>query len=394
MFLDRPLSGSILSGSILSGSLLLNGLTISPALAEGSVVISDAIAPSEAMHQLNSSFASAVIIPTYTDLVSHTQALVETAAAFESDPSELTLYSLRNAWLSSASAWAEGYAFAFGPVHSLGHAAALEFPADPLGIETLMADPEAINWDDAGLLPSVQGFEAIAYLLHGPNGDKALSDFSDQERRYITWLARSTRQVSGDLLAVWQLGIDDQPAYKAVLASAGEPGNGAYLSPASGTEEIVRGLMNCLEVVALEGLPEMLSEPQALTQYSGQRSLELLRSTLQGAQTAYLGSVVTEASVPARALTIEAIRSGEIHADASHADTSRAGGLSDWVGMANAHTDAQIQQSLTVALENVNQAMANPRDVDALSESLSLAHSSLLTTQALLETDVLPLLQP
>jgi len=450
----RLMSHKLLMGG-LSSSLLVGGLIASPALAEAPTAQTNAVEHSAAMHELNNTFASAVIIPTYADLVTQTQTLVEAAAAFEADPSELTLYSLRTAWLSSASTWAQGNAFAFGPVHSLGHAAALEFPADPLGIESLMADAalpasnqtsgaELVNWDAQALLPSVQGFEAIAYLLHGPNDDKSLSDFSDQERHYVAWLARSTRQVSGDLLAVWQLGVDSQPAYETVLASAGEPGNGAYLSPESGTEEIVRGLINTLDVVSHEGLPAILAEPQILEQDAGERALKLLHSTLQGVQTAYLGAVaiespVTPASVVeesvekravAEAIAAEEITAEEIVANDSiandsvadgsiadgsiaddsvasesvaaqppvaeapfTADSDRTGGLSGWVGVTNTDTDAQIQQSLSIALASVANAKANPRNRAAVNDALALAQSSLIETQTLLETDVLPLLQ-
>ncbi|MEM8807597.1 MAG: imelysin family protein [Cyanobacteria bacterium P01_G01_bin.38] len=333
----------------------------------------EAVAPSrpEAMRQLNQQFSAGVIIPAYQSLTVQTARLAQAGRDFEAEPTEANLSAARAAWLDTASAWAASSAFAFGPVHSLGYSAALEFPSDEAGIETLLRDPavmDAQTLADLTTLPSLQGFDAIAYLLNGASGNKSLDAFTAYERLYLRHLTTSAHAAATELLEVWQTGWDGYPPYETLLATAGQPGNSAYLSVEAGSEEIVRGIVNCLDVVANEELPALLEEQrQLLATAPDLVTLQLLNGSLQSVQTAYLGSppASTEKSVQSAA------------------------GLTYLVTTENEIVDQQIRQSLDIAANGMANAIADPSDT----ESLALAQASLFIAYTLLNQEVLPMVQ-
>ena len=335
------------------------------------------------MTQLNQQFSAAVILPVYQSLAEQTEQLALAAQRFEQTPSEPSLSAFRAAWMASASVWARSQAVAFGPVHSLGHGVALNFPADESGIDGLLLDDEAVeaatDLESAALLPSLQGFEAMAYLLYGDDGRKPASDFSARERQYLRRLAVTAGDVSADLLSVWQTGWNGYAAYDTLLATAGQPGNGAYLTVQAGTEEIVRGTINALDGVIGETIPHVLEAPEHLSEPSGEIVLRLLNSTVQGVQTAYVGSAAT----PALLINQKASR-GE-----NPQENQMVGGLGQWVAFEDEASDWQIRVNLAIALDRLKLSISNPSDTDTLAS----AQTFLENAKALLEQDVLPLVQ-
>ncbi|MEM9009255.1 MAG: imelysin family protein [Cyanobacteria bacterium P01_F01_bin.86] len=343
------------------------------------------LAQHDAMRRANQQFSAAVVVPTYNEFTTQTSQLVEASDAFAAEPSEATLTTLKESWLAAASSWAKGRAFAFGPIDSLGHNAEMTFPTDVAGVETLLSEAKSYDAKDCeqvSLLPALQGFEAMAYVLYGEEGDKPLDDFSAQERLYLQRLALNAHEISSELLAVWSQGHSGLPGYGTILTTAGEPGNGAYLSVESGAEEIIRGLINCLDVVAHEELPAMIEASELASGEEGNRAsdpsqsvnLVLLHSTLQGLQAAYLGRTGEEDVV---SLLLQAEQPG----------------LSQWVSMTDAATDADIQELLSTALDEVAKAQTNEGNPQSLTESLSMAQTSLMTAQTNLESEVLALVQ-
>ncbi|MEO0408381.1 MAG: imelysin family protein [Cyanobacteria bacterium P01_A01_bin.135] len=344
---------------------------------QGGVVARDGLPPSQAaaMQTLNQRFAATVVIPTYVSLTEQTQRLAEASRQFVAEPTEESLAALRGRWVDATSAWAKGQAFAFGPVHSLGYSTALEFPADSASIEVLLSDPAVLEADNIdaiveaiALSPSVHGFEAIAYVLYGLDGDKALGDFSAVQRLYIARLAEMADEKADELLQVWQEGWEDSAPYETVLATAGQPNNGAYLSVEAGTEEIIRGLYNHLDVVVNEALPEMMEAWETDSILPDTVALTHLHSSVSGVQLAYTG--VTD----------------EVTSDTA---SETASGLDQLVAMENRVIDQVIQRFLATALTSLETAIANPEDGDALAN----AYESLATVHEYLETDVLALVQ-
>lgn len=317
-----------------------------------------------AMKQLNQQFSAEVIIPGYEALAIEMGGLVQAAQLFEAEPTEANLSAVRTAWLGAMSRWASSNAVAFGPVHSLGYSTALEFPTDEAGLDALLANAsETENFDVASLLPSLQGFEAMAYIL-GTESDKAAADFSNQERRYLSALTLRANDVTTDILTVWQAGWNSNPAYGTLLSTAGNPENHVYLSVEAGSEEIVRSIINSLEVVSGEELPEVLKASVLLEESPDAVTLQLLNSSVQGIQSAYLGTSNSEAN-------------------------GRVMGLGEVIAIADPTLDQHIQTSLATALNGIETTMANPTDVAPLAE----AQLSLNIAFELLETEVLPLVQ-
>ncbi|MEO1393320.1 MAG: imelysin family protein [Cyanobacteria bacterium J06634_5] len=406
----------------------------------------DAVFPADAMARFNRQFSAAVVIPSYESLTERTDLLVSSSDRFLQSPSEATLATLRADFARATLAWSQSSAFAFGPVHSLGYSAALETPVDQAGVDrvvmALPASAQLSDLEDDRLHASLQGFEAIAYLLQSQKPVKSAADFSVQERLYVHYLTRQADAATQALLTVWQAGWNGNPAYETVLASAGTTGNNAYLSPGAATEEIIRGLINRLDVVTQEELPALLEEAAADTADLPTQlaAVQQLGSVLQGVQLAYTAGVLEDSELDVSELDVSEPEASELDVSALEAEPM---GLSQLVAIANPQTDAQIQAALSAALESVaiaesdyadsdyadsdyadsdyadsdyadsdyadsgnadsgnadsvailvTDTPANDRPVD-VEQSLSTAMDSLMSVQSLLESDVLPHAQP
>ncbi|MEM8502189.1 MAG: imelysin family protein [Cyanobacteria bacterium P01_D01_bin.1] len=335
------------------------------------------------LQQINQQFAATVVIPTYQTLAEQTSRLALASVTFENTPTEANLSNLRDAWLAVELTWAQSNAFEFGPVHSLGYGPAIASPVDTTGLDLLLnqlsenqlsenqlsenqlseteGSAALANYLTEGSIhPSLKGLEAIAHLLYHPektpeSGNRLASDFSTTERTYLNYLAAEVQTATTDLLEVWQTGWNNYPAYATVLANAGSPDNAVYISTRSGTEEIIRGLFNSLDVVVNEELPGLIAAPEQLAESA--LDLQLLNSTLMGIQLA-----------------------------------SRSTGFSELVNSSSDQSQQQIQQSLETATVLIAAAQ-EPQDPDVISFALTVALDSLQTAHALIDSDVLPLAQ-
>lgn len=375
------------------------------------------------LQQINQQFAAAVVIPTYQSMVEKTARLVKASDAFEQMPTAETLLAFNEAWREARLAWAKGSAFEFGPVHSLGYGVAIDAPVDTAGIDRVWARlAEADSTEGLGAHSSLRGLGAIAHLLKDvspeapssetvsePNSpaaglldtvlveatdrdpvrrdleqdavDTALSDttLSWAQRRYLSQLTRQVHTAASRLLSVWQVGWNGYPAYATVLASAGSPNNVAYRSVQSGTEEIIRGLINSLDVVANETLPHLItiaSDSAAMDSLE----LQLVESQVQGIQLAYQSY---QADLPVR---LTQLRTRGLY-------NTKSVGISSIVARVNSEQDQQIQAFLSTAMEHLTEAQSQQEDPAAASSKLADAMDSLTTVQTMLDSDVLPLTQ-
>lgn len=322
----------------------------------------------QVMDHVNQQFAAAVVIPTYQQLSDRTEQLAQAAQAFEASPTETTLADVRAAWVDAAAAWSAGSAFAFGPVHSLGYSTALEFPTDEVALTQLLTDATLLDsaTEVTSLLPSLRGFEAMNYLLFGSDQPKSLDEFSAQEQMYISKLAIAAHQTSNELLEVWQTGWNGYAPYSTVLATAGQAGNAMYLSPEAGLEEIIRGIVNNLDVVVNEVMPELLEEPEALASVD----LQLLHANIHGTHLAYVGAA----------------------GPSTKSDATAAPGLVQWVAIAEPEVSAQIQDSLETALVHLESGQSSDTGMDA--DALAQVNDALTMAYELMDGSVLSLVQP
>ena len=273
-------------------------------------------------------FPTAVVLPAHRRLVAAAASLHDAASAFAAGD-DGRLVELRGAWRDAAAAWAGECAFTFGPVHSLGHAVALDSPIDVAGLERLLelhdereggggavirADARLATDEIADTTPlaSLGGLGAMSHLLHGADGERRPVTFTAAERARLAALAAGVDRAANELLGAWLDGHEGHPPFAKRLATAGEPDNHAYLSSEAGEAEIVRGLTGCLDVMVHEELPALHGESEAVpTSASTIRSLVLLDAALDGARATWNAVPSAGASTPP-------------DADATDADVGRA----------------------------------------------------------------------
>jgi len=413
-------SNSALAEQLPTGETSLEATLIEAPLSESPSFQASTTSPSAAsldanriqeLHQLNEQFATAVVIPTYQTLVETTSQLTRASNTFSAAPSEATLSNLETAWMDTQSAWAAGIAFEFGPVHSLGYGRVIAFPTDTAGLtqllETLSKTPsetssetEAVDslstqLKQANIHVSLKGLGAIEHIIYSEGQPRPSSSFSATERAYLSYLAADIQTAASGLLSVWQVGWNGYPPYATVLGSAGNPDNGTYISAQAGTEEIIRGLVNSLDVIVNEELPALLEDsaedPAALTQHSAQ--LRSLSSTLAGIQLAYRGYQ------PSGPISLSELRTRGL---SSIRTTS---GLAYFIRQTQEQSHQQIQQSLTTAIEQTaalqQMALQTPA-VAATPEAapdpatglaLTTTIDALTHAKTILETEVLVMVQ-
>lgn len=321
-----------------------------------------------------SSFADQVVIPTYEDLVAESGELVVAIEAFTSDPTDDTLQAAQEAWKSTRVPWEQSEAFAFGPASSLGYDGDLDdWPVNEADMEAVLVSSDEITPDYIGTLQTTQkGFHAIELVLFGVENSKTAADFTEQELAYLNAAAVAFDQTANDLLTSWKDGIDGNPAYREVLATAGESENPAYPTVDAGTEEILQGMIGCLDEVANEKIGEPLETKDTLGFESrfSQSSLTDFENNLRSVQKAYLGQ--------------------------ASADSPSSDSLSAWVAEENPELDQQVQSEIQTAIDAVAAIPApvetNVDNAEAITQ-MTAAQAAILELYATLEDQVLPLVQ-
>ena len=346
---------------------------------------------------LNQQFAASVVIPTYQNLIEQTSYLVQATQDFEKSPTANHLQSIEDAWLAAQSTWAVGNAFEFGPVHSLGYGPAITSPVDTAGINQLL--DSSLLMSEASdqlqipqLRTSLRGLDAIAYVLHDrtdnssvpnqvPNQEnRSADDFSRSERAYLSYAASEIHTAASGLLSVWQVGWNGYPAYANILASAGSDENAVYLSAEAGTEEIIRGIVNSLDVLTQETIPDLIESTNSAESIElSAIDLQLLSSTIKGIQLAYRGHQLNAH-----------IRFSELRTNGLF--TGRSMGLAGVMNPINAERNLDIQVSLATAMTQVD-GLIESAEKEAAGLALTDALAALTRAQSLLETDVLSLVQ-
>ena len=366
--LQQILLTAVFAGGLSSAAQAVEGPDIA-AKTQAEAAAAANIEDSRAAHlqQINQQFAATVVIPTYQTLAEQTAQLALAGAAFELAPTAANLASLQDAWLAAELTWAKSSAFEFGPVHSLGYGPAIASPLDATGVDLLLAQltevEESAQPDylaEAAIHPSMKGLAAIAYVLHHAdapqeNGSRTASGFYPAERVYLSYLTAEAQVAAAALLDVWQVGWNDYPAYATVLANAGNPDNAIDISTRSGTEEIIRGVINSLDVVVNEELPGLIAAPEQIA--TDNLDLQILNSTLRGIQLA-----------------------------------SQSTGFAELI-KSDSNQNQQIQQSLETATTLIAAAHDQPQEPAVIAFALTVALESLQIAHTLLGNDVLPLAQ-
>lgn len=320
-------------------------------------------------------FTDRVVIPTYELLVERTDELVNAVNGFVSNPQDKTLQTARQAWLTTREPWERSETFAFGPAESLGYDGDLDdWPVNETDIAAILNSKDSITPEYVKELETTQkGFHAIELLLFGENNDKQAIDFNPRELEYLKVLTTSFQQTVSDLTTSWTEGVEGNPSYKEVFATAGENNNSVYPTVNAAVEEIVQGMLGCLDEVANEKIGEPLETRENIGFESrfSHSSLNDFANNLRGVENAYLSKVA------------EAGTNGQ--------------SISNLVVIkANPQLDRKIKQELKVAIETVNAIPSSIETQIGEQETITkmeTAKKAILTLHDTIEQKVLPLVQ-
>ncbi len=322
--------------------------------------------------QIVSDFANQVAIPTQQLFAKRAEELSSAVNALVQNPNSQTLKVAQSAWVAARSPWEQSEGFTFGPASSLGYDGALDtWPVNETDLKAVLKGKDKITTEYvANLKDTEKGFHVIEYLLFGENNSKTAAEFNQRELDYLQGMTTNFSQVANELVASWTEGVEGQPAYKEVIATAGESGNSIYPSLQAGAGEMVQGMLDSLDEVANEKLAQPFEEknPGLLESRFSNNTLTDIKTNVKGAQNIYLGSFP---------------------------DGNTSGmGLSAYVAKVNPSLDTQIKNEFQASFEALNEVpdplekeIANPQAADKIQS----AQKAINTLQATIEQKVLPL---
>lgn len=240
-------------------------------------------------------YADQVVIPTYDLLDQRAGALQTAVDTLAASPTDANLEAAQQAWVDTRLPWEQSEAMLFGPVDSNGYDPALDsWPVNRTDLDQVLGGDETIDQEYVkGLDPSLKGFHTIEYLLFGANNDKTADDFTEREFDYLKATTAELGRIAGLLATSWTDGVDGQPAYRDVFATAGDADNAAYPSPAAAAQEITSGIIGIADEVAngkIGGPYQSQDTTQVESQFS-HNSLEDFTNNIKSIQNAYLGEV-------------------------------------------------------------------------------------------------------
>ena len=265
------------------------------------------------------------------------------------------------------------FSLIFSRTHvSLGYDGDLDdWPVNKTDLEAIIKSNDRLTEDYIeGLQTTQKGFHTLELLLFGENNNRTVADFKPRNLDLLKALTSAFEQSANDLATSWTKGVAGNPPYREVLATAGNSDNPAYPTVNAAVEEIVQGILGCLDEVANEKIGEPLKtkETEGLESRFSHSSLNDFQSNLQSVANAYLGKV------PA------ANTSGQ--------------SLSDLIAKTSPSLDKQVKQELTAALDAVKAIPApiEPKLVEAEAK-LETAQKAILTLFITIEKKVLPIVQ-
>lgn len=319
-------------------------------------------------------FANNVVIPTYQNLVTKSGELSKTVDAFVANPTDETLKAAQSAWRETRVPWEESETFAFGPAESLGYDGDLDdWPVNETDVKAVLQSKAELNRESVKQLQTTQkGFHTIEYMLFGLNSDRKAADLSKRDLKFLQVLTQAFDKTAQDLTKSWVEGVNGNPPYTKILTTAGESSNASYPTVNAALEEIVQGMIGCLDEVANEKIGEPLKTKENIGFESrfSQNSLDDFKSNIRSVENTYLGKVG------------DANASGE--------------SLSSLVAQSNPELDKQVKSEIEEALAALDTVPApvEPKVSDAdASAKLEAAQKAVETVYKTMEQKVLPIVQ-
>ncbi len=215
-----------LAGFLLTAHLASGHVHAQSSEVDSSKSTNDEITLLGVMQTANLGYAKAVVIHILHKLVTATVFLEGTSVVSLDSPSPEILAECQEQLARASAVRAMAASFDFGPIHSLGYAAAMDTRADIGGLEQLVASDSAdvALLRDAAKNPWLKGCEAINYLFDsGSINESSVEKFTRRRLLHLQILATELRQTTRFLLESLTTWADDYPAYNSKLSTAGNP---------------------------------------------------------------------------------------------------------------------------------------------------------------------------
>lgn len=319
-----------------------------------------------------SDFADQVVIPTNQLFAKRAAELSSTVNNFVKNPNNQTLKAAQNAWVAARSPWEQSECFGFGPAESLGYDAALDtWPVNETDLKAVLNSKDQFTPEYVEKLKDTEkGFHVIEYLMFGTSNNKKVADFTKRELEYLQALTKNFSQVASELVTSWTKGVEGNPAYREVVATAGDSGNSTYPSLQAGAEEMVQGMLDSLDEVANEKIGKPLQDktPKLFESRFSFNTLNDLKSNVKGAENVYLGRFL----------------------DANTSGT----GLSAYVAKVNPDLDARVKseiRSSLAALDKIPAPLEKSVTEPQAVEEIQSAQKAINTLRDTIQQEVLPL---
>ncbi|RKH66071.1 imelysin family protein [Corallococcus llansteffanensis] len=243
--------------------------------------------------QLVINFADAVVVPTYNQLATRMVELDAAARALRNAPSAATLKAAQDAWFAARVPWEQSESFLFGPVDSKGWDPAMDsWPVNRTDLDEVLGNGDTLSQQYVSALdPTQKGYHTTEYLLFGEGQAKKPEDFTARQFEYLTALTAELKTVSANLAASWTTGVDGQPPYRDVLATAGDAGNAIYPTVESAAQEMLGGVLVILDEVANGKIadPYDAKDANLVESQFALNSLSDFTNNLRSAENVYLG---------------------------------------------------------------------------------------------------------
>ncbi len=321
-----------------------------------------------------SEFTDKVVVPKYEQYARYTADLAQALDTFAASPNEATLKAARDAWTTARISWEQTETFAFGPAGSLGFDGAMDsWPVNQTDIDQILADGEPITAESVAQLQDTdRGMHSIEYILFGTDASKSLSAFTERERQYLQALGKDLNTSADALLASWAEGIEGQPAYETVFASAGSADNSVYPTTTAAAQELVSGIIDSLTEVGEEKLeaPFKAQDTEGLESRFSAQTMNDLKSNLQSAQNGYLGEFLEE----------------NLRADQS---------ISTYVAEQDPALDEKVKEQFAAAkaaLVGVPTPLEKSLTDEAAADQIEQAIAAILKVKSTIENEVVPLI--
>lgn len=315
-------------------------------------------------------FADQVVVPTYQLLEERAGELDDAAIALAADVTDENLEAAREAWVELRVPWEQSEGFLFGPVSAKAWDPAMDtWPLNKTDFDMVIEGDDPINQELIRNLPESQkGFHAVEYLLWGQEGDRVAADIAEpRELEYLVALTEELTLITADLADSWTDGIDNEPAYRDVFATAGEDGNEAYPSLSSAAQEILDGMSGICDEVGTGKIAEPYDErnPNLVESQYSFNSLYDFQDNMRSVLNAYTGDFP--------------------------AGGTEGRGLDAWVAERDQALDTRFKAEAQAAIDALGEIPAPFRDAitdPANDDLIEAAQQAIATVQATIDGDL------